>query len=99
MTFRLAVDHESVLVAAVRVAAVAQRLDGAPAGRALGVVAAAVPGGRLAEAAQTEAAEWGQELSGLADAFNRYATALEAAVRDYAAQDELAARTLAELDR
>lgn len=92
---RLEIDHESVLDAAMQVAAVAQRLDGAPAGPALQLAAAAVPGGRLADAAGVEATEWQQEISELLATFDRYAGALRAAVDTFLILDEQAARRLA----
>lgn len=94
MTFRLAVDPGSVADAADAVRAVGQRLDGAPAGAALRLVAAAVPGGALARAAEQEAQEWAREMAEVGAVFQRYAALLEAAVQEQCRLDTVGAARL-----
>jgi len=73
------VDAGSVVAAADAVRSVGSRLDDAPGGAALRLVAASLPGSQLARAAAGAAFEWGIEMAELAQTFERYTAALEAA--------------------
>lgn len=94
MTFRLVVDPASVAGAGAAVRAVGARLDAAPAGSALQLVAAAVPGGRLAAAAAQEAREWAGEMAEIGAVFERYARELAAAAAEQRRLDTAGAREL-----
>lgn len=87
MSFRLRVDAASVGAAGSAVRAVGARLDGAPAETALRTVAAALPGGQLAQAAGEEAGEWAGEMAALGAVFERYARQLARAVEDHRRND------------
>jgi hypothetical protein len=87
VSFRLRVDGASVVAAAAAVRAVGSRLDGAPAGTALRTVAAALPGGELAEAAGEEAGEWAGEMAELGAVCERWAGELQRAVDDHRRAD------------
>ena len=96
MSFRLSIDAGSVVDAASSVRAVGHGLDGAPGGAALRGVAAALPGGELAQAAAEQAGQWAGEMRETGALFERYAALLEAAV---AAQQHLDAGGAAALRR
>lgn len=94
MTFRLTFDVASVAGTGAAARDVGRRLDSAPAGAALHLVAAAVPGGQLSGAASEEAQEWAGEMAEIGAVFERYAAALAAAAESQRRLDAAGAREL-----
>ncbi|MEX2291877.1 MAG: hypothetical protein WD794_16320, partial [Mycobacteriales bacterium] len=80
LSFRLRADAVSVLDVASSLRTVGARLDGAPVGAALRLVAAALPGVELARAASEEAQEWAWEMTQVGAVFEPYAALLQVAV-------------------